>query len=169
MIVFKRLGGELIALNPDLIERVEATPDTVVTMVDDKKFLVAESLEEVLELITDYRAYVIARANDLTLSNQGGRPALHVVPQEHVTSAENVERHRAEADGVDLQFDGRHEPDGRVHLEFGRRRAARAARDDDREPGTGRDDAVRELGALLDQLSQADATDDRPGYDIGGR
>ncbi len=119
MIVFRRLGGgELIALNPDLIERVEATPDTVVTMLDEKKFLVHESLEEVLNLITDYRAYVIARSNDLSMSNDGGRPTLHVVPNELITSRENTEEG---VDGVDLEFEP--DPDGRVHLEFGRERS----------------------------------------------
>lgn len=88
MIVLRRLGGELIALNPDLIERVEATPDTVVTLVDDKKFLIEESLDDVLRLITDYRAYIIARSRDLSVADYdpGGRPVLHVVPTELVAS-----------------------------------------------------------------------------------
>jgi flagellar protein FlbD len=116
VIVFKRLGGQLIALNPDLIERVEATPDTVVTMIDDKKFLVDETLEEVLKLITDYRAYVIARSNDLAVSQTDGRPTLHVVPNELITSDENIESYATGLEGVDLEFEP--EPDGRVHLEF---------------------------------------------------
>jgi flagellar protein FlbD len=88
LIVLRRLGGELIALNPDLIERVEATPDTVVTLLDDKKFLIEESLDDVLRLITDYRAYVIARSRELVVSDYdpGGRPVLHVVPDELVAS-----------------------------------------------------------------------------------
>lgn len=128
VIVFRRLGGELIALNPDLIERVEATPDTVVTMVDDRKFLVAESLDEVLDLIIDYRAYVIARSNDLSVTAEAGRPTLHVVPNDHITSQENHEAYGRTAEGVDLDFEP--EPDGRVHLEFRRSRAeAEAATD----------------------------------------
>ncbi|MGH1493742.1 MAG: flagellar FlbD family protein [Acidimicrobiales bacterium] len=111
------MGGQLIALNPDLIERVEATPDTVVTMIDDKKFLVEESLEETLTLITDYRAFVIARSNDLAVSETGGRPTLHVVPNDHIASTETMETYGEDLEGVDLEFEP--EPDGRVHLEFG--------------------------------------------------
>ncbi|MDQ1717392.1 MAG: Flagellar and Swarming motility protein, partial [Pseudonocardiales bacterium] len=33
LIILRRLSGPQFALNPDLIERAEATPDTVVTMV----------------------------------------------------------------------------------------------------------------------------------------
>ena len=85
MIVLNRLNGKAVALNPDLIERVEATPDTVVTLVDDKKFLVSESLAEVIALITDYRAYVIARSTDLRIVEEP-HPTLHVVPNEVVAS-----------------------------------------------------------------------------------
>lgn len=93
MIVFRRLGGELIALNPDLIERIEATPDTVVTLVGENKFLVEESLEEVLGLITDYRAFVMSRSMALDIdieTNQNGGRVLHIVPAEHVASPEVV-------------------------------------------------------------------------------
>src|SRR3954467_296118 len=57
-----RLGGPVFALNPDLIERAEATPDTVVTLVNGSHFVTRESLEQLGELIRDYRASVIARA-----------------------------------------------------------------------------------------------------------
>ena len=43
-----RLNGEQFALNPDLIERVEAHPDTVVFLVDGTKYVVKESFDEVL-------------------------------------------------------------------------------------------------------------------------
>ena len=99
MIQFHRLNGKAIAINPDLIERVEETPDTVVTLVDDKKFLVDESLEEVLNLITDYRAYVIARSTDLSIVDED-RPTLHVVPNELiVASAQDATQ--GESDGPD--------------------------------------------------------------------
>ncbi len=113
MIVLRRLGGQLIALNPDLIERVEATPDTVVTMVDEKKFLIEESLDEVLELITDYRAYVIARSRELEVSNDrpSGRPVLHVVPGELVASRSVTESDRVDTDsGFGERISGDAEP-----------------------------------------------------------
>ena len=60
MILLRRLGGPLFTLNPDLIERAEATPDTVVTLIGGNKYVVCESLDELVELIRDYRARIIA-------------------------------------------------------------------------------------------------------------
>lgn len=62
MICLTRLNGEPFALNPDLIERVEAHPDTVISLTDDARFLVRESLPDVLLAIRDYRAEVLATA-----------------------------------------------------------------------------------------------------------
>jgi flagellar protein FlbD len=86
MIMFTRLNSSPVAINPDLIERAEATPDTVITLVDDKKLLVTESLDEVIQLITDYRAYVIARARDLHVV-EDTHPTLHVVPSDTLVAA----------------------------------------------------------------------------------
>jgi flagellar protein FlbD len=57
-----RLSGPVFALNPDLIERAEATPDTVVTLVNGSKYVIRESLAELTTLIRDYRADIIAAA-----------------------------------------------------------------------------------------------------------
>jgi flagellar protein FlbD len=79
-----RLGGPVFALNPDLIERAEATPDTVVTLVNGSHFVIRESLEELSNLIRDYRATVIAQAQLLTDrtrdSRPGAPPVASVVP-----------------------------------------------------------------------------------------
>jgi flagellar protein FlbD len=65
MIVLSRLNGHAFALNPDLLERAEATPDTVLTMADGSKLVVAESVEEVVDRVRTYRASVIVRAHQL--------------------------------------------------------------------------------------------------------
>jgi flagellar protein FlbD len=65
VILLTRLGGPVFALNPDLVERCDCTPDTVITLVDGKKYLVAESLPEVISLIRQYRATVIADAQHM--------------------------------------------------------------------------------------------------------
>ena len=49
MITLTRLSGTVFALNSDLIERVDSTPDTVITLVDGKKYVVAESLDDVVD------------------------------------------------------------------------------------------------------------------------
>ena len=43
MIMLTRLSGSAFVLNSDLIERLDSTPDTVVTLVDGKKYVVAEA------------------------------------------------------------------------------------------------------------------------------
>ena len=64
MLQLTRLSGSVVALNPDLIERAEATPYTVVTLVNGAKYVVRESIDELTELIRRYRADVIAAAHD---------------------------------------------------------------------------------------------------------
>lgn len=59
MILLKRLTGSTLALNPDQMERVEANPDTVVTMVDGKKVLVHETIEEIVAAVLQYRAEIL--------------------------------------------------------------------------------------------------------------
>jgi flagellar protein FlbD len=61
MIILTRLNGEQFAVNCDLVERVDAHPDTVLTLVDATKYLVAESLTDVVERVRDFRAGVLLR------------------------------------------------------------------------------------------------------------
>lgn len=63
MITLTRLSGTVFALNSDLIERVDATPDTVVTLVDGKKYVVCESLEDVVCSIRRHRSAVLAMSS----------------------------------------------------------------------------------------------------------
>lgn len=88
MILFTRLNGAAVAVNPDLIERAESTPDTVLTLVDDRKLLVSESMDQVIQLITDYRAYVIARARDLEVTEHP-QPTLHLVPTDTLIASDD--------------------------------------------------------------------------------
>ncbi len=62
MIMVTRLNGESMALNPDLVERAETTPDTVVTLVNGNRYVIAESLGDLIALIRDYRVQVAALA-----------------------------------------------------------------------------------------------------------
>ena len=79
MILLTRLNGHPVALNCDLIERAEATPDTVLTLVDGTKYLVADSVEEILAKVREFRASVIALAQQLELA-PADVPTLRVVP-----------------------------------------------------------------------------------------
>jgi flagellar protein FlbD len=71
MIVVTRLNGPKFAVNPDLLQRVEATPDTILTLIDGTKYIVEESLEQVIQLVVQYRARVVAATVELTGQVQG--------------------------------------------------------------------------------------------------
>src|SRR5690242_6548928 len=73
VIMLTRLGGQPMAVNPDLIEKAEATPDTVITLVDGHKFVVAESVADVVGRVRDWRASVAAEAFALS-GTPAGQP-----------------------------------------------------------------------------------------------
>lgn len=68
MILVHRLKGEPLFINADLIESIEALPDTVVTLVDGRKAVVAESPSEVVDRIRAFRASILVAAEDLRIS-----------------------------------------------------------------------------------------------------
>lgn len=70
VIILTRLNGQRFAVNPDLIERVESTPDTIVTLVDGTKYLVMEGIEALAELVIEHRASVVARAIDIANTDE---------------------------------------------------------------------------------------------------
>ncbi|MDQ1467249.1 MAG: flagellar protein FlbD [Actinomycetota bacterium] len=82
MITATRLNGPAFALNPDLIERIESTPDTVITLVDGAKYVVRESVDELVERVRESKAAIIALSHLLEPSSPRG-PTLHVVPDGH--------------------------------------------------------------------------------------
>ena len=62
MIQLTRLNGEGMVLNSDLIRYAEANPDTVITLVTGEKIVVAESCEDLLARVTEYRAGLLRTA-----------------------------------------------------------------------------------------------------------
>jgi len=65
MIIVTRLHGASVAVNCDLIERVEATPDTVLTLVDGHRYVVRESVPEIVDKVRAFRASVVLLASRL--------------------------------------------------------------------------------------------------------
>lgn len=61
MIRLTRINNIPFYLNPDLIEHVETTPDTVIALTNGQKYVVLESAEEVLERIVALRQRVYER------------------------------------------------------------------------------------------------------------
>jgi flagellar protein FlbD len=55
MIRLTRLNHGPFLLNPDLIEHVEMTPDTVINLTTGHQFMVRESAEEVISRVIEFR------------------------------------------------------------------------------------------------------------------
>jgi flagellar protein FlbD len=71
MIAVTRLNGNPMALNSDLIKTAEASPDTMLTLVNGEKLIVRETCAEVMERVIAYRARLLA-AIARQLQAQGG-------------------------------------------------------------------------------------------------
>jgi flagellar protein FlbD len=72
LILVHRLRGEPMFINEDLIESIEATPDTVLTLVDGRKIVVADPPQMVIDRARVYRASVLAATDELRSGGQGG-------------------------------------------------------------------------------------------------
>jgi flagellar protein FlbD len=79
VIIVTRLHGTSVAVNCDLIERVEATPDTVLTLVDGSRYVVRESVAEVVDKVRAFRASVVVLAGRPDAPPATGHH-LHLVP-----------------------------------------------------------------------------------------
>lgn len=55
MIHLTRINRAPLVLNSDLIEHIEVTPDTVISLTTGQKFMVLESSEEVISRIIEFR------------------------------------------------------------------------------------------------------------------
>nr|WP_201469895.1 flagellar FlbD family protein [Microbacterium hydrocarbonoxydans] len=66
MITVTRLDHTRFAVNPDLIERIQESPDTTLHMIDGHVYVVAEALDAVVDLIVSYRARVLHAAQAMT-------------------------------------------------------------------------------------------------------
>jgi len=79
MIQLTRLNHVPLVLNSDLIEHMEVTPDTVVTLTTGQKFVVLESAEEVLDRIIQFRRSIVAGAPECPLRRQDYRHVIETV------------------------------------------------------------------------------------------
>lgn len=55
MISLRRLNNQPMMVNADLIESLEATPDTVVTLTSGNKLVVRDTMQEIQDKIVDYK------------------------------------------------------------------------------------------------------------------
>ncbi|MGD0911877.1 MAG: flagellar FlbD family protein [Terracidiphilus sp.] len=62
MIELTRLNGNAMVVNSDLIKTAEASPDTMLTLINGEKLIVREEIGEVIERVLVYRARLLAAA-----------------------------------------------------------------------------------------------------------
>jgi len=55
MIKVHRLNGELFMLNSDMIETVDANPDTVVRLINGHRYVIKEKFDDVKEAVVEFR------------------------------------------------------------------------------------------------------------------
>ncbi|MBP3284098.1 MAG: flagellar FlbD family protein [Clostridia bacterium] len=55
MIELTKLNNQKIVINSDLIEYVEATPDTTISLTTGNKFVVRESVDELVDKVIGFR------------------------------------------------------------------------------------------------------------------
>ncbi len=80
MVFLSRLDGQQIVVNADLIERIEARPNTVITLVDGTTYIVAESPQEVVTRIRMFKASVLVACDSLESRGQQ-QAALRLLPR----------------------------------------------------------------------------------------
>jgi flagellar protein FlbD len=62
MIEVTRLRGSKVVLNAELIETVEETPDTVITLTSGKRYIVSESSDEIIQLVIEYKKKIFTQS-----------------------------------------------------------------------------------------------------------
>ncbi len=58
MIVLTKINDAAIAVNSDLIEYIEETPDTIITMTNGDKVVVQEGMAEIIEKVVRFRRLI---------------------------------------------------------------------------------------------------------------
>ncbi|UCE60331.1 MAG: flagellar FlbD family protein [Phycisphaerales bacterium] len=54
MITVTRLDKRVVVINTELIKMIEATPDTIITLINGDTLVVRESVDEIVERAIDY-------------------------------------------------------------------------------------------------------------------
>lgn len=64
MIYVTRMDGKSLLVNAELLEAVEATPDTILTFTNGKKMVVREDVEEIRNRVIAYRRAILWSARE---------------------------------------------------------------------------------------------------------
>ena len=99
MIRVSRLDRQEVAINCDLIESIEAKPDTTIRLVGGQSIVVREALEEILERIAEYRAHVLGRAGLGALMSV--RPRAFAAAESTLADTLELDRPLTDDDAID--------------------------------------------------------------------
>jgi|YelNatPaOPRAMG01_1025707.scaffolds.fasta_scaffold24217_2 flagellar protein FlbD len=58
MINLTKINGERIVVNAELIEHIESIPDTLLVLTTDRRIMVSESVEQVVDAVVRYRKLI---------------------------------------------------------------------------------------------------------------
>ena len=72
MIYVTRLNHTPVVLNSDLIEHIETTPDTVISLTTGQKMMVLESADEIVDRVVRYRRSILSPENMERTAEQAG-------------------------------------------------------------------------------------------------
>ena len=108
MIELTRLNGNAMVVNSDLIKFAEASPDTMLTLINGEKIMVRESCSEVLERVIAYRVRLVGESVGATHEMQGSilRAAAAGAASGYRASLEPPEG-EAEPEGLEQNEQGR--------------------------------------------------------------
>ena len=81
MIQLTRINNASMVLNSDLIEHIETTPDTVVSLTTGQKYMVRESADQIIDKVVQFRAAICERLRPCTLN-----------PRPHVAQINNPDQ-----------------------------------------------------------------------------
>ncbi len=59
MIILHKMSNDEFVLNSNHIETIEERPDTVITMTNERKYLVKESVDEILKKVKEYQRSIL--------------------------------------------------------------------------------------------------------------
>jgi flagellar protein FlbD len=74
MITVTKLNHTALILNSDLMEHIEITPDTVITLTSGQKFMVLESAQEIVDKVIAFRKSLFGKE---AFSPAAGEPPSH--------------------------------------------------------------------------------------------
>lgn len=59
MVDLTGMNNKVFILNSDHIEKIEKMPETIITLTNGKKYIVLESVEEVINKVIDYKRKIL--------------------------------------------------------------------------------------------------------------